>query len=169
MTSADLLTDAFERVHGLVHDAVRDVPIDKLHERLDSKANPIAWLIWHLTRVQDDHIADAAGTEQVWTAQDFYERFGLTLPVGSTGFAHSSSEVDAVKVNSAKLLTDYHDAVHDMTVRYVRELSDTDLDRVIDYNWSPPVTLGVRLVSVIGDTTQHAGQAEYLRGIFLRQ
>lgn len=169
MASADLLEDAFGRIQETVHGAVSDISIDDLHHRIDSDANPIAWLVWHLTRVQDDHIADAAGTEQVWTAHDWHSRFDLNLPVGSTGFGHNRADVDAVKVSSAELLTDYHDAVHEMTGRYVRELRDPDLERVLDYNWTPPVTLGVRLVSVIGDGMQHAGQAEYVRGILLRR
>ena len=38
----------------------------------------------------------------------------------------------------------------------------------MDEAWDPPVTLGVRLVSVISDCLQHAGQAEFIRGILLR-
>lgn len=169
MTSAELLQDAYGRIKEAVHGAVSDLSVDDLHVRLDDDANPIAWLIWHLTRVQDDHIADAAGTEQVWTAQGFSDRFGLNLPVESIGFRHSSADVAAVTVASAALLTEYHDAVHAVTDRYVSALSDTDLDRVIDYNWTPHVTLGTRLVSVIGDCMQHVGQAEYVQGILQRR
>ena len=38
-------------------------------------------------------------------------------------------------------------------------------DRVVDRTWDPPVTLGVRLVSILDDDTQHAGQAAYVRGL----
>ncbi len=75
----------------------------------------------------------------------------------------------AVRVESAALLTDYHDAVHDQTVQFVRTIQDADLGRVVDEAWDPPVTLGVRLVSVISDDLQHAGQAAYLRGVLLRR
>jgi hypothetical protein len=44
-------------------------------------------------------------------------------------------------------------------------LTDDDLDRIVDERWDPPVSLGVRLVSVIDDDAQHAGQAAYLRGL----
>lgn len=169
MTSADLLQDAYGRIKEAVHGAVRELSVDDLHVRLDSEANSIAWLIWHLTRVQDDHIAGAAGAEQVWTAQGFNDRFGLDLPVESIGFGHSSADVAAVRVDSAQLLTDYHDAVHAVTDRYVRGLADADLEQVIDYNWTPHVTLGVRLVSVIGDCMQHVGQAEFAQGILQRR
>lgn len=169
MNSADVLTDAFGRVQELVHGAVDGVPVEDLHRRLDDDANPIAWLLWHLSRVQDDHIADVAGLEQVWTAQDWESRFGLPYPSGSIGFGHSSADVAALRVSSVDLLTGYQDAVYEQTIGYLRGLRDTDLDEVIDEGWDPPVTLGVRLVSVVGDTTQHAGQAAFIRGIVLRR
>lgn len=168
MTSADVLIDAYERVREQVHSAVRGLDREQLAHRLDPDANSIAWLVWHLTRVQDDHIADAAGSAQVWTADGWAEKFDLPLDRFDTGFGHTSDQVAAVRA-SANLLTGYQDAVHDRTAAYVTGLTDADLDEVIDDSWDPPVTLGVRLVSVIGDGMQHAGQAAFVRGVLKRQ
>jgi hypothetical protein len=166
MNTVDLLTDAFGRVRENVHDVVEGLTAEQLGARVED-ANSIAWLIWHLTRVQDDHVAEVADAEQIWTAGGWNERFGLPLPVTSTGYAHDSEHVAAVRVDSPDLLTGYYDEVHDRTVDYVGGLTDADLDRVVDSAWDPPVTLGVRLVSVIDDDTQHAGQAAFVRGIIL--
>jgi hypothetical protein len=57
--------------------------------------------------------------------------------------------------------------VHARTAGFLRGLTDNDLDRVVDENWDPPVTLGVRLVSVLDDDLQHVGQAAYVRGFLL--
>ena len=57
--------------------------------------------------------------------------------------------------------------MHARTLEFVGGLADDDLARVVDERWDPPVTLGVRLVSVIDDAVQHAGQAAYARGIIL--
>lgn len=168
MGSVELLTDAFDRIKETVHDVVGGLDADALAYRVDDEANSIAWLIWHLTRVQDDHIADVAEREQVWTASGWAERFGLSLPAEDTGYGHSSEDVAAVRVDDGKLLTGYHDAVHEQTVDYISGIGDADLDVVVDESWDPPVTLGVRLVSVIGDDMQHAGQAAFVRGIVLR-
>ena len=165
MTSAELLTDAFERVQETVHEAVDGLSAAQLAARLDDDANSIAWLCWHLTRVQDDHVADAFGVEQVWPR--FMGPFGLPFGPGATGYGHSSRQVALVQV-SGDLLTDYHDAVHAQTVALVSGLTDADLSRVVDERWDPPVTLSVRLVSVISDGLQHAGQAAFVRGILLR-
>ncbi len=167
MTSAELLADAFGRVQETVHAVVRGLTSSQLAERIAPDANSIAWLVWHLTRVQDDHVADAFGVPQVWT--EYGKRFELPLERYDTGYGHSAEQVAHVTVAAGDLLTGYHDAVHEQTVRLVCGITDPDLDRVVDEGWDPPVTLGVRLVSVIDDGAQHAGQAAFIRGILLQR
>ena len=169
MDVAALLTDAFSRIGEEVHAAVEGLSEEQLAFRVDADANSIGWLVWHLSRVQDDHVAGVAGGEQVWTAQGWAERFGLPFRVRSIGYGHSSDDVAAVRVESPDLLTGYYDAVAARTLDYVGGLTEGDLDRVVDEAWDPPVTLGVRLVSVIDDCAQHAGQAAFVRGIVLRR
>lgn len=165
MHAKDILIDGYSRIQEEVHAAVEDLDPDDLHARPSDAANSIAWLIWHLTRVQDDHIADAFGLDQVWLAQDFQKRFGLDLPRRDTGYGHTSAKVAKVRVDSGDLLTDYYDAVHAQTLQALRELTAKDLERIVDERWDPPVSLGVRLVSVLSDDLQHVGQAAYVRGL----
>lgn len=169
MKSSELLTDAFERVQEVVHQAVDGLTQVELSWRPHEETNSIAWLIWHLTRVQDDHFADIAQSAQVWTEGGWVDKFHLPFDVSATGYGQTPEESGSVHVPSGSLLQDYHDAVHDETVAYVGALEDTDLDRVVDSRWDPPVTLGKRLVSVISDDLQHAGQAMYVRGLLERQ
>jgi hypothetical protein len=168
MTSTGIVVDAFERIREIVHDVVRGLNHEELEFRVDG-GNSIAWLVWHLTRIQDDHIADAAGTEQMWTAKGWVERFAFPFDPSATGFGHSSDQVAMVRVNSGDLLVRYHDEVCDATVGYVRRLTDSDMERIVDESWDPPVSLAVRLVSVIADNLQHAGQAAYIRGVLRRR
>jgi hypothetical protein len=171
MGSAELLVDAFGRVREEVHAAVEGLNEIQLGIRLDTDANSVAWLIWHLARIQDDHLAGAFGVEQVWPG--FKARFGLTGD--EVGYGHSSAQVAHVSTQvarvqaSAELLTAYHDAVHELTIGLVSTVTDADLERIVDTHWNPPVTLGVRLVSVISDCLQHVGQAAFVRGILLRR
>jgi DinB superfamily len=169
METSEVLVDAFERIRGVTHNAVDGLSPEVLAFRPDPDANSIAWLAWHLTRIQDDHIAGVAGTEQLWTSAGWYERFALPFPPSAIGYGFSSDDVAAVQVSSGELLTGYHDAVHEHTIRYLGTVTPPDLDRIVDESWDPPVTLGVRLVSVISDNLQHAGQAAYVRGIAERR
>ena len=168
MTSAELLTDGFGRIHEIVEDVLSGLSLAELTSRLDAEANSIAWLVWHLTRVQDDHVAHVAGTEQAWTSSGWAERFDLPLEPSDVGYGNSSDQVASVSAD-AELLGAYHDAVYENTLEFVRQVSDTDLDRVVDERWDPPVTLGVRLISVLVDDLEHAGQAAYIRGILERR
>ncbi|MFH9722962.1 DUF664 domain-containing protein [Streptomyces sp. NPDC017254] len=163
MNSAGLLVDSFGRVREVVHEAVEGLTEDQLALRIDPDANSIAWLVWHLTRIQDDHLAGAFDTGQLWETDGWRDRFGLPFPEAATGYGQTSAQVAAVRA-PAELLLGYHDAVHGRSLDLVGPLTDADLDRVVDTAWDPPVTLGVRLVSVIADDLQHAGQAAYVRG-----
>jgi hypothetical protein len=170
MTSADLIVDAFGRIRETVSDTIYGLTPAQLAYRVEVDANPIAWLVWHLTRVQDDHVAAAFGVPQVWLAGGWAARFGLHAGSMETGYGHNKLQVATITdaASLSGVLADYHEATYQQSVKLVSGITDADLDRVVDTSWRPPVTLGVRLVSVINDSMQHAGQAAYVRGIVLR-
>jgi hypothetical protein len=165
--SPELLSEAFGRISAVVHSALDGASLEVLTYRVDPGANTMAWLVWHLTRVQDDHIAELVGEEQVWTAQGWVDRFGLPFDPEATGYRQSAGDVAAVRVE-AQLLAGYYDAVHIRTIEYLSTLTEADFARIVDTSWDPPVTLAVRLVSVLSDDLQHAGQASYVRGLAMR-
>jgi len=168
-TSLAPLADAFDRVKQIVGAVLDGLTDDHLTARLDPDANPIGWLVWHLTRVQDDHLAKAAGGEQVWHEEGWQKLFGLPYPADAIGYGQSSAEVAAFGGVSAQQLAEYHAAVHARTRHYLDTWQDQDLERVVDTSFRPPVTLSVRLVSVISDDLQHAGQAAFVKGVLLRR
>jgi hypothetical protein len=104
MTSAELLVDAVGRIRGVVHRVVAGLTPEHLAFRVDPESNSIAWLVWHLTRIQDDHVAGVAGTEQAWISKGWMERFGLPFDPRDTGYGHRADEVAAVRVDSGELL-----------------------------------------------------------------
>jgi hypothetical protein len=163
MELKELLGDLFGRVDEHVHEAVEGLDVEALCDPLVPGANPIGWLVWHLTRVQDDHIAEIVDQPQLWTSGDWASRFGVPADPGNTGYGHSADEVRAIRPESAEALIEYYAAVA------ARTREPTDLDRIVDDRWDPPVTLGVRLVSIADDDIQHAGQACYVRGILDRR
>jgi uncharacterized damage-inducible protein DinB len=163
--SADVLTEAFGRLPDLVHGAVHGLTPEQLREAPAKGANTIGWLVWHLARVQDSHIAELLDQEQLYTTGDWAGRFGKEADPSDTGYGYSAAQVTAVAPESWEALDGYFRAVHERTAKYLEGLSADDLDRVVDENWDPPVTVGVRLISVYDDCTQHVGQAAYVRGL----
>ncbi|HEY3574424.1 MAG TPA: DUF664 domain-containing protein [Arthrobacter sp.] len=164
MKSNEVLLDAFGRIREIVEATLEGLDEETLARRPAGNGNSIAWLIWHLGRVEDAQVASAAGLQQVWTSQGFAGRFDLPLPERDTGYGHSSDKVDAVRA-PRELLAEYYEAVHRQTADVLGALGDDGLDRVVDTRWDPPVTFGVRLVSTIADCLQHAGQAAYAKGL----
>lgn len=165
MDAKDILLDGFGRLPDEVRGAVHGLTAEQLRWAPAEGANTIGWLVWHLTRVQDSHVAELLDDDQVYVTGDWGPRFGLKSDPSDTGYGDSAGQISRVEPRSAQVLLDYYQAVHDRTLAYVSGLTDADLDRVVDERWDPPVTLGVRLVSVIDDDAQHAGQAGYLRGL----
>lgn len=168
MDTRDVFADAFERVREGVHRVTEGLDGDALAFRPDPDANSIAWLVWHLTRVHDDHVAEIAGREQTWTSDGFHERCDLPFDPADTGYGHSREQVGEVRFDDPQLLVEYHEAVVAQTRSYLETIGAEELDRIVDRRWDPPVTVGVRLVSVISDQMQHIGQAGYVRGLWER-
>ena len=168
MHGTELLMDAFERIRDAVHPVVNGLTVEELSFRPDQESNSIAWLVWHLTRIQDDHVADLRGESQRWLEGGWSDRFGLPLDPGDTGYGHDPEQVGLVVAEAGALL-DYFEDVHATTVGYLPTLSDSDLGRVVDTSWDPPVTVQVRLISVVADDLQHVGQAAYVRGLVHRR
>ncbi len=162
----DVLLDAFARIDEEVRQTLEGLDAEQLAFRPREQANSIAWLAWHLTRVQDDHVSDLAGLAQVWVADGWHARFGKPAEAGDTGFGYTAEQVAAIRPAGPGVLLEYFGVVHARTVEYVRRLEANDLDRELDEpQWQTPVTVGVRLVSVISDCLQHVGQMAYIRGL----
>jgi len=169
MRTREVLADAYRRISELVHQSVEGLDGAGLAFRPEGDANSIAWLVWHLTRVQDDHLSEIAGREQAWVAGGWAEGLGMPAEASNTGYGHSSGQVGALRPEGPEALMGYHDAVAQRTLEYLAAVDAGELDRVIDRSYDPPVSVGVRLVSVISDNLQHAGQARYVRGIIDRR
>jgi hypothetical protein len=165
-STADVLRDAFGRVRELVEQQCADLDHATATLRLDPDANTPIWLLWHLARVQDDHVAALAGVDQAWTT--WRERLALPFDAEDIGYGHDTEQVAAVDVDPS-LLAAYHADVHALTLRYLDRVDGTELARVVDERWDPPVTAGARLVSVLGDTLQHLGQAAFVIGVGQRR
>ena len=169
MDVSELIAELFSRVHGHVHGVLDGLATEDLYAVPEPGSNPIGWLLWHLTRVQDMHIAEILEQDQVWQEPGWSARFGLDPDPANVGYGHSPEQVVAVRPESPEAIRDYYAEVEERTKTLVAALTAESLDRVVDTRWDPPVTLGVRLVSIADDDIQHAGQAAYVKGLLQRR
>jgi len=165
MNCKDLIVDGLNRVDGDVRHTLDGLTAEQLAFRPAKDANSIAWLAWHLARQEDGQIADMAGSQQVWIEGRWHERFGKPADPQDSGFGYTREQVAEISPEGPRVLVDYYAAVHARSLAYLEALTCQEMDRIIDRHWDPPVTVGVRLVSIVNDATQHVGQMAYLRGI----
>ena len=162
----DLLADGYDRVSQSLERTLKGLTQDDVNEQPHPDCNSVGWLAWHLTRVQDDHVAGLMGEEQLWTKDGWHAKFNRAPETKDIGFGHTSEQVAAFKSPDAKTVLEYHQAVLERSKRYFSTLSAADLDRELNEPWYQPLpTVGVRLISVLADSLQHAGQAAYVRGL----
>jgi hypothetical protein len=168
MDVAPLLLELYGRIPPLAAHAVDGLDADALTTAPGPGANTIGWLVWHLARVQDHHVAELLDTDQIWTTSDWPARFGLAPDPHDTGYGHDADDVTRVRPDGPDALLGYLHEVDGRTRGMLERLTGAELDRVVDRRWDPPVTLGVRLVSIADDSLQHVGQAAYVRGLLER-
>jgi hypothetical protein len=162
----ELIIDGYGRVLEALEEALNGMSRDDLVKQPRPDCNSMGWLTWHLTRVQDDHIADLMGEEQLWIIDGWHAKFNRKPDAKDTGTGHSNEDVKAFGSPDVETLLGYHRAVLERTKGYLTTLSEADLGRELNEPWFQPLpTVGVRLVSVMADELQHAGQVAYIRGL----
>jgi hypothetical protein len=169
MNVNEVLLDLFGRVVEEVATVLDGLDPRLLDVQPEPGTNPIGWLVWHLTRVQDYYIAGFLGEDQVWARDGWAARFGLAPDPGNVGYGHGPQEMSAVRPDGPDALRDYFAAVWARTRPYLERVTEAELDRIVDRAWDPPVSLGARLISIADDDIQHAGQAAYARGTLERR
>ena len=165
MDATEVLMDGIDRISDNWHAVIDELDTDRLAQQPGGTANSIGWLTWHVARVQDAQVADLAGGTQLWISGGYAERLGFDADPGNSGYGHSAGQAAAVRIEAPDVLVDYFDAVSRQSSARLAGLTSSDLDRVIDDSYDPPVTEGVRWVSIVDDCAQHLGQAAYARGL----
>jgi len=166
MDCKDLVTDIFSRVRRTLQLSLKDLTPEQLQFRPGPESNTIAWLAWHLTRVQDNQVSGLATTEQAWIAAGWHAKFDKPADPADIGQGYTADQVAGIRPASAQLLLEYFEAVLQRSTSYLQTVTSAELDRVLNEpQWNPMPTVGVRLISTAADNLQHAGQIAYVRGL----
>ena len=167
MEAKDIVIDALGRIRSILHRTLAGLSLDEIHRQPRPDANSIAWLTWHLTRVQDNGISGLFDQEQAWISQGWHGQFAMAADPDNEGQGHTPEQVAAFRAPAIQTLLDYHDSVWTRSQNFVIGLAPADFNRELNEpQYQPPPTVGVRLVSILSDNLQHAGQVAYLRGVW---
>lgn len=125
--------------------------------------NHIAWLVWHMARVEDAWVSRLRRGPQVWKADGWADRFRMA-PV-SAGNGQTIEEVRALPESPLTDLMAYCDAVRAVTHQYLQQATDADLSRQYPRPRGGTVTGSWVLGHLLVEESQHLGQVALLRGM----
>ncbi len=145
-----------------IHQATEGLTDEQIYHQPSSDTNSMAWLIWHLSRWRDNISAAIAGEPQVWVSEGWAQRFDIEP--GRTGLGDSLEQVAAFRVERDLLLS-YASAAHNALVERVSRMTAEDFDKEIEYMPGSSRPAWRALISVMGDSSEHTGQINYLRGM----
>src|SRR5581483_9611770 len=128
MEAAEFAGGVLSGIPRALHIALDGIDPAKLTYRPGEHCNSIAWLVWHLTRVQDRLVSSLSNQEQAWVAEGWHAKFGRPADPADAGMGHGPEDVGTIKPDSPQVLLDYYDAVCKRTLDYANGLSDADLD-----------------------------------------
>ena len=158
--------DVLDRNEAILFEALDGLSAEDLHRQPGPDSNPIGWLMWHLTRVQDNHASAMEESEHVWVAGRWHERFDRDGDPADRGRGHTSEQVAAFRSPDVETLLGYYRAVRGRTDAFLDSLSADDLDRPVkNLAGDGTVPMHVRLEMTLVDGIQHSGQIAYLRGL----
>lgn len=158
-----LIINTFDNLTMVLERTLEGLNEEDLNHQPAHDCNSIGWLVWHIIRGQDLGIAGLTGEEQFWIEEGWHDKFNRPADPRDFGLGHTLEDLAAFKSPGAKTLLAYHQVVKERLIRYLSSLSESDLDRKLDHPVFP--TVGARIVALISDNFQHAGQAGYVRGL----
>jgi len=145
-----------------IHQSTDGLTDEQLYYRPSSDTNSIAWLIWHLSRWRDKISAAVVGEPQVWASEGWAQRFDIDPD--RTGLGDTLEQVAAFRVER-DLLLGYASAAHNAIVERVSRMTAEQFEKEIEYSPGSSRPAWRALVSVMGDSSEHTGQINYLRGM----
>ncbi|MDA0769103.1 MAG: DinB family protein [Chloroflexi bacterium] len=174
MRLGDFIEETLEDYYGRVNVAIEPLTSLEMAWRPSPEANSIAFIYWHVARVEDGWTNSfGKGESAVWQRDRWHERLGLAEK--GSGFGLSVEELAAFPDLPKDLLQEYFTSVRQETLAFLRGLGESDFDYVP--NRTPfPETAGTvsrfRSFSMarmyrqlIGEEDQHLGQISYVRGL----
>lgn len=167
MEAKHIVLDGLDRIRTILRRALTDLTLEEAIRQPHPDTNSIAWLVWHLTRVQDNGISGLFNQPQAWISAGWHAQFGMAPDPDNEGQGHTPEQVAAFRTPSLQTLLDYHNSVSERSKAFVDGLAPAEFDRELNEpHYQPLPTVGVRLVSILSDNLQHAGQVAYLRGFW---
>jgi len=156
------IVDRLDAAYRWIEQLSEDVTDEQFFHQPTSDTNSIAWLVWHLSRWRDRVSALVAGETQVWISEGWAQRFGMAEE--RTGLGDTPEQVSSFRVPRDQVLG-YAASAHRAIVERVLKIPPEQFDQEVESAYGDRRPVWRLMAGVIGDSTEHVGQINYLRGI----
>jgi uncharacterized damage-inducible protein DinB len=163
MKPIELIVKSLEESRQYVADAIKGLSQDDIAWRPKTHSNSIAFLLWHVARVEDLWINRILlGEKEVYELEGWHKKFNT--PAQDSGFGYDVAKLKSWPVPKLALLKEYAAVVREKTLAYLKSVNEKKLDEPKDFGWSKG-NVGSALSHLITEVAEHSGQIGYLRGI----
>ena len=154
--------------------AIGGLTAEELAWQAGPNANPIGFIFWHITRVEDRLVlVFAQGKTDVWGRDGWYERWGI--PADTTGLEYLPERLASFPLPPLSEMKAYSETVRHETLTYLGNLKAADFEVRPSGTPYPECkaavaffqnyTVGQMFCQLIGEANQHLGQVAYIRGL----
>jgi hypothetical protein len=149
---------------------------EELAWRPGPEANSIAFIVWHVARIEDRWFQRfAQEATEVWIRGGWAQKTGISEH--DTGGGYTAEQLAQFPVVKGEDLRQYFEAVRKETLSFLRGLEPKDFDFAPERPTAPDrpralsgkafegCTIGRMFRQIVAEFNQHLGQVQYLRGL----
>ena len=175
-----IIKTGYEAVHDRLIPFMFKMEEDKIRKRIIPLINPVAWMIWHVLRVEDMFLSDVIFRKrQEFHKGKWLKQLKINTPNVGTGMTKEQADQLSLQIN-LDALKSYNSAIKDQTLNLLMLLPDWPNDKLDDASviekrlleskaFPPPVAkeraiayaptpVSACILGVINHTYMHFGQ-----------
>ncbi len=155
------LKEQMQALHGTLEAAIRDCSAEAITRKLPGATINSIGAVYAHTIFSEDGLVNGLirGGTPVYFAGGWAPKIGLEMPKGGM-------EPDWTVALDMNLFRQYAEAVYKATDDYLATVSDTDLDRVVDAGFAPPMPARSFVANLLAwHVATHQGEISALKGV----
>ena len=162
MDAVTFIWDTLRQVQLRLLATCQGLTQDQVLWRPTPYANNIGFILWHLTRGEDNVISNLSSPEPtLWVSQGWHEKFNQPVEAPDPG---DRMGLQSLPIPGLDVLLGYSEAVHEKSQSFFSALPGERLDQAPDPT-RPQRTVAAALRHLITHKNNHHGQIDYIRGL----
>lgn len=161
MDTVSFISDCLEQVRIRLLGTCEGMNQEEVLWRPEPYANNIGFVLWHVTRAEDNLVMRLENGHALWVTGGWHEKFGQPVNAPDPG---DRMGLRALAIPGLPVLLGYSQAVGEQTRRLLGELTVDRLDQPIGPS-QPGQTVTANLRHLITHRNNHHGQMDYIRGL----